>query len=349
MQQKLNKYIEHRPECFYSEDIFHKFLYWLNKRDNNSRGPLQEYFKEFSTELNQAFHHLNEVNRYDWHDGVLKLDEYEKIRFIDQKIHPAYLRLVEAVLAPFLHVVAHFYRFDRGKGTQGLDLYNIMDNVKKTEISDAAAPYLHKVRNGIGHGKITYLQNEILYKDRKGNSEKYNDSEIIRTFDNLLDTCNSIALALWIFFLSKQSDCYALPRQLLLEELRQETKTPWWEVVGCIPSEKSRQHQLNVYVKNKTRDYDKVRYSAFQTGLLAELFSSGYERYFISILSDYSLPGWAAFNGDKLKELRLHENTRFEDYKCVLENNDVYFYPRVKAPKLFHHLNSSSCVTRKSQ
>ena len=330
----LRKYILSSPHRFYSESVYSEFIIWLYDRDKKERKNLQNYLSDQATDVNRAFLYLEEINSHDWHDFFEKLDEYELIRFIDQEIHPSYLRLVEAVFFPILHIVAHFSRLDRGKGTDGLDIWNTIEEIKNTNLLYSTKPYRHIVRNGIAHGGITYLQKEITYRDKKGNEETYGDSDVIRNFDDLLDTCNGMALALTIFLFSHIQYGYDLPQQLLLAELREETNAPWWNIVGCTPSMFTSLNQLIIYARPKTSDYGKVQISCFQTGILAELFAPGYDRYFLSIRSESSLPGWAAFDGKKLQQLRINKNSRIEDYKGVIEDDLIYFVPKRKVPKI---------------
>ena len=81
---------------------------------------LRHYLREAENEINRALFFLREINAERWHDRVLNDDEHELVRFVDRHIHPTYLRLTEAVLAPLTRPVAFFSRLARGKGTDGL-------------------------------------------------------------------------------------------------------------------------------------------------------------------------------------------------------------------------------------
>lgn len=335
----IHKYIKRSPQRFYSHSVYSKLMKWLEDRNRNSQAALQQYFFAHDAELNRAFLHLGEVNNLDWHDFFDKFDDFELIRFIDQQIHPTYLRLTEAVFAPFCRIIAHFSRLDRGKGTDGLDLWPIVDELGKTSLFEVVNPYKHIVRNAIAHGGITYFQNEILYRDKKGNEEKHSDTNIVRAFDDLLDTCNALTLAVSIFLLVHQTSGYILPQELLLDELKEETKAPWWEVVGCTPSKFTGLNQLIVYARPSTSDYGKVQISTFQTGVLAENFAPGYDRYFFSIRSSSSWPGWAAFDGKKLYELRIKQNVILEDYKGVIQDG-IFYVPQIKMPRIIARIQN---------
>ncbi|HPO15899.1 MAG TPA: hypothetical protein PLI09_20825 [Candidatus Hydrogenedentes bacterium] len=330
----LWKYINHVPERFYSTTVYEIFSSWLREKDKTNKTALRQYFLDHDAEMNRAFLHLQEINTLDWHDSFEKLDDYEIIRFIEREIHPTYLRLAEGVLMPLLLVVAIFSRVEQGKGTNGLDLWNVIQEILNTTLSEAVASYRHIVRNGIAHGGINYLQKEVKYRDKKGNEEKYADGAIVKLCDDLLDSCNGLALAISLFLLTHQTEDYRLPRELLLEELKAETRTPWWEITGCTPCEFTNQKQLIIYARPRTSDYRKVQISTFQSGLLAERFAPGFDRYFFSLKSTTSWPGWAAFNGTRLNELRMKENLCLEDYRGVIENDLVFYVPRFKLPKV---------------
>lgn len=336
----LRKYVVSTPQRFYARPVYSSFLVWLNTRDAKSRIHLKDYLADHSAELNRSFLHLSETNAYDWHDDFGKLDDYELIGFVDQQINPAYLRLVEAVFAPVLRVSAHFSRTDRGKGTDNLDVFNVVEELRKTDLSEAVNPYRHIMRNGIAHGGITYLDSQICYRDKQGNEERYSHTDVVRIFDEMLDTCNALILALSVFLLSRQDDGYELLQQLLLEELSEETKTPWWAVIGCTPSAFAHLNQLILHVRARTLDYNKVLLSAFQSGVLAERFAPGYDRYFLSIRSDRSGPGFAAFNGQKLKQLRVNGKASLEDYQGVIEENLVFFVPRFTLPRFMNRIGT---------
>lgn len=336
----LSRYIENTPQCFFSETVYSEYLNWLNERDLNEAENLKKYLEENEAEINRAFLHLSEINLLTWHDNVEEKEYFELIRFIDQSIHPTYLRLVEAVLCPFLKVVAHFSRLDRGKPTQGLDIYNVIEELKKSSLKNATKPYKNKIRNGIAHGGITYLQEEIKYKDKNGKEEKFYNTDVLKLFDDLLDVTNSLSLGLSVFFLKNYQKGYKLPQQLFLEELKEETKTPWWSIEGCTPSEFSNLNQLVFYVRANTYDSRKVQLSSFHTGILGEYFAPGYDRYFVSIHSRKAFPGCVAFNGNVLEKLRFDKKVNEEDYGKAIDGDLFFYVPKFKFPEVFSKVST---------
>lgn len=336
----LHKYNIGTPERFYRRTHFLRYLGWLTGLDLQQRKALQNYLRDFSVEINQAFIHLSEINTFEWHDNIDINDNFELIRFIDQFIHPTYLRLIEAVFCPMLRISAYFSRTSRGKGTEKLDIYNVVTEVKNTELSELTEPYHHVVRNGIAHGGIGFLDSSISYKDKQGNEETLSDSSMVRICDSLIDTCNAMVLAFSVFVIANQHHGYNIPNQLLIDELKQETKTPWWEIVGCTPSSYSDLNQLIVHARAHTYDFGKVQISVFQSGYLAELFAPGYSRYFISIRSEKSGPGFAAIDGVKLKQVREKGTARLEEYHGVIVDNLIFYVPNIKLPQFMNKIET---------
>jgi hypothetical protein len=336
----LFNYIDRIPECFFLEGVFHEYLGWLESQHKSNSMGLKNYFIENEGEFNKAFLFLGEINRYSWHDSFEEVDDYERIRFIDQQVHPVYLRLIEAVFYPFTHLIAFFSRKSRGKQTDGLEVFNTVEEVRDTDFSSLVDLYRNTVRNGIAHGGITYIEKEIRYRDDKGNEEVLSDNQIIRLVDDLVDACNGMALALKIFIFSHINDGYTLPKQVFLEELQAETDTPWWHIVGCVPSRFASQNQLIIYARPNSRDYYKVLYSTFLSGVLAEYFAPGYDRYFFSLRSRKALPSWAAFDGRKLLEIRNKDTKTLADYQGALENNLVFYTPQPRLPRFLGVLDT---------
>ena len=89
-------------------------------------------------------------------------------------------------------------------------------------------------------------------------------------FDDLVDTCNGLAAAIKVFFLVSRVRGYALPRELLVEALQEQTSAPWWTIDGCVEGEVLGRSQLTVYARPESRDYQKVLWSTFQSGILVE-------------------------------------------------------------------------------
>ncbi|MCJ7484178.1 MAG: hypothetical protein MUO31_14590 [Thermodesulfovibrionales bacterium] len=315
----LNNYLIQSPQRFFLKSVCQLYSDFLESRHHKMGDALKEYIFKHEAELNGALLNLEEINKYNWHDNVISNKNFQLLRFINQTLHPTYLKMVESVLCPLLRIAAHFSRIDRKAGTEGLDIYQIVAELKNTNLYETTKPYNHIMRNGIAHGGIVYLQNEIKYYD-KGEEEKKDDREIIKIFDDLVDVCNALIIALIVFLLIHQSNYCKLPQQLLIYELIEETKNPWWEIEGCVPQELTKISQLNIFARSKTSDFRKNQFFAVQSCLLAGMFSPEYDRYFLSIDSEKSNIGYLSFNGKKLRNIPIQQNARIEDYLTALED-----------------------------
>jgi len=337
----LRCYLDNRPEKFFDELAYKTHLNWLQKRDQIDGKALRGYLSRFDAEINRALFFLREINSEGWHDIPLKVrDEYELVRFIDKQVHPSYLRLIEAVFTPLIRIIAYFSRIDRGMGTDGLDTWPAMEELKRGPEDYLIQSYRHIIRNGIAHGGITFLQNEIRYRDKKGNEEIFSIENVVRLFDNLLDTCNGLVVAMKVFNLISRDQGYVPLRELLVEELQEETITPWWTIEGCVESELAGKSQLIIYARPNSRHFAKVQWSTIQSGILTEYFAPGYDRYFFSLHSQKAWPGWAAFDGNKLRNLRETGANHISQYTGIIESDLIFYVPRIKIPALTGKLDT---------
>lgn len=337
----LRPYLKECPSRFFDQNVYALMRDWLKECDIRQRDKLREYLESAETELNQAILFLRQVNAEDWHDRILvPYDDYELVRFIDKQLHPAYLRLVEGVLTPLLRPVAHFSRIDRGKKPDGLDVYNVVKELSTTVMAPCVGAYHHTVRNGIGHGGITYMMSDIRYRDKMGNEETLDTRSLVRLCDDMLDICNGLASAFKCFMILSRDRRYRLPREFLVEELIEETYSPWWKIEGCVELELGHTRQLIIYARPNSRDFNKILLASLQSAVMAEYFVPGYDRYFLSLRSPKTFPGSAAFNGKELKRLRESAATEIADYKDALEKPGLFYLPRPALPRFLSRLET---------
>ena len=338
----IRRYLDSKPERFFEKTSCEAHLTWLLGRRHSHGQLLKDYLSKMSHETNNALLFLREINTEWWHDrppNTPSDSEYEEIRFIDRHIHPTYLRLVEAVLGPLSRPVAYFSRLDRSKNTNGLDLWSVMEELKRGNTKYYTRYYRPVVRNGIAHGGVSFIQDKVRYMDKKGNMENVDRRSVMRLCDNLIDICNGLALALKIFFLVSREQGYSPPRELLVEELYAETLAPWWRIEGCLESQSMRGSQLVIYACPNSRHYEKIQWSAFQSGILSEFFAPGYARYFISLRSHQAWPGWASFDGNRLRALRESNAEDLSHYHDVCEEG-VFYVCKPQLPRLIGSIDT---------
>lgn len=90
-----------------------------------------------------------------------------------------------------------------------------------------------------------------------------------------------------------------------------------------------------------SRDYHKVQYMCIYSVILAEHFAPGFDRYMVSLCTPIAGPGWAVFDGKKLRGIREDGVPRsMDDYKGVLASGHVYYKPNVILPKFLCKLKT---------
>jgi hypothetical protein len=336
----LSKYQDYTPEKFYSKVAFEKFLQQIKTFYIQKSSSLTAYLTDNQHELSRSLHLLEEVNRQKWHDIIIAERNYELIKFIDQTVHPNYLRVTEGIFKPISKILAYYSRIQRSVSTDNLDLYNIVEELKILTLNDFVSPIDNTMRNGIAHGGITYLDHDIRYEDKKGNSVQIDAQRVIRMFDALLDISNGMALALKLFLLTEGHGKLAFPRQILIEEIAESTKTGWLNIQGVVDSSIESQRQLLIYVWATSLDRYKVMHSALKTAVLAEQLAPGYDRYFFSFDAPGEMPGWAGMSGRILKECREKGVDSIEGYKGIFEDELFFYNPKYRVPKFIHTLET---------
>jgi hypothetical protein len=332
----LAKYLDGTPERFYSLEALRAYTEVLKKEFSRNPTRLIKILNESSDDIDRALLTLNEIGREDWHDTTIESDEYAFMRLCDRSLQPAYLKLSEGVLHRFISPIAMCSRLERKKSIS--DLWKLSKCIEEIIIrADCSSLVAHcdsTLRNSIAHGRITYKQYEVVYFDKNGKSQTFSDTAVVEMVDGLVDTCNGCALALKLFYRQHLGEKLKVPRQVMLEELQADTKTPWWHIEVCLESELSGKPQLVVYARPMSRDYHKIQYMCLYSGILAEHFAPGFDRYMVSLRSPIALPGWAIFDGKKLRDIRKRGGPRsMEEYKGVIENDLVFYKPKVALPR----------------
>ncbi|MBP1631267.1 MAG: hypothetical protein H6Q15_2160 [Bacteroidetes bacterium] len=343
----LINYLEKKPQKFYSKPAFTEFLCSLNTLLVQDEVTFSQILIDSENQISLSNNILNDINQIDVNDIHYPKENYDLINFIDKHIHYNLLKLYETPLFYFSQLVSKCLWLMSGKKIDGLDLYNSIEELKKTGFPYLNEYYLHDVRNGIAHGKIIYTDTDISYYDKKDKKASLPTKKIIEVFDNALDIVNGFCLAYKVFCISNQDffNKYKIPipQSILLEELQAKVNAPAWKICNTLDSiALKNKKQLMIYVKNENWDYNKVLFLSFTTAYWAEKLTSSYNRIFFSFHSTHSKisSGWSAFNADKLRELRLNKETKLEDYKGVLEGDLLYFIPKFIFPKFIYKIGT---------
>lgn len=344
----LISYLDKSPQKFYSKEAFNKYLSVLESIKLTDPEILADIVIDSESLLSISNKILNEVNNKPIHDIFLPKEHNNLINFIDKEVHYNLLKVYETPFFQFCYILAKFHWIKSKKGTDGLDLYNAVAELKKQGFVFIEPIYLHDVRNGIAHGKIVFSDLDITYIDKKGIKTKIPTRKIIDTLDGTLDIVNGFCLAFKVFCFSNPAffEKYRIqiPQSFLLEELQAKANGPAWTITNCLDSVAMQdKRQLIIYAKNDNWDFNKVNWYCFATAYWAESLTKSYDRIFFSLYSIHnklSPTGWAAYNGTKFRELRERNETKFEAYKGVLEDDLIFFGPKFKFPKFIYKVGT---------
>ncbi|WP_321517946.1 hypothetical protein [uncultured Bacteroides sp.] len=334
----LKEYLTETPQKFYNQKSYEDYYSFLVSLSKNMPNLMFEFFNTEAHKLNIAFETLNEINKLLIHDKVINISkELEVIRFIENDIHYNYLQLVECTFYPFILLIAKYQRKQRQKSIDGLDVYNCVEELHSTSFEYLKDCYNNTIRNGIAHGDFIYTATGITYKDKKGEPYTTYREEVVILFDNIVDCCNAMALAIKCFMITNHDYCrnhgLKSPKSNLINELKAQANTPQWQVLDCLESSTiNDMKQLSIFAYNKLLNLEGVNYYALRTAIIAEYFAPDYDRYFITFQSKFSkFTGWGAYLGNVLKKGRIKNS--LDAYKGVLDGDLLFFIPKLNLPR----------------
>jgi len=106
----VSDYFINSPARYFNADAHRELYTWLSDPVRHAR-VLAEV-RDHAASIDRALRALADVNRLGWHEDPLG-PEVEQLRLLDDSVHPAYLRLTEAVLHGLLLVPARLMRQER--------------------------------------------------------------------------------------------------------------------------------------------------------------------------------------------------------------------------------------------
>jgi hypothetical protein len=334
----LKEYLIDTPQKFYNQRLYEDYYSFLISLSKETPNLLLDFFNVNAHKVNIAFDTLNDINNLRIHDKWINIsEELEVIRFIENEIHYNYLQLIESTFFIFITPIAKQKRLQREKSTDGLDVYNCVEELQSSHFEYLRDYYNNTIRNGIAHGDFIYTSAGITYKGKKGEPYLTDKEEVIHLFDNLIDYCNAISLAIKCFMIINQDCCHKhglrQPKSNLIHELKAQANTPQWQIIDCLEySIMDNQKQLNIFASNNLFDLTSVNHFALRSAIMAEYFAPNYDRYFITFQSKYSdLTGWGAYKGDILRKGRIED--KLESYKGVIDGDLLFFIPKYRLPK----------------
>jgi hypothetical protein len=329
----LFDYFDNHPEKFFSRQVFNDYYIFLNNSLINKTSVLKHFLNDKEREINIAIKSLHEISKIVIHDTLIPKNEIRRIQFIDNNIHFNFQRLQEGVFHTFSYPIAYENLNSRNKGTENMDLFNCNQVLEKTSFAYLVKNYDSIIRNGIAHNDYVFFETDVIYKSR-GKEKRVSLNDMVHMFDEMMDYCNGMCLAIKTFCLINaeklKEKSIQIPKQIVKDELICNLNTNEWKIHDLFESKlPDGRSQLIIYGHNSLLSYNDALFYSFRTALLSEKYISGYDRYFLNSESKYAHICFGGFNGKMLTTNRIN-NT--QNYEGVIDDV-LYFVPNFKLPR----------------
>jgi hypothetical protein len=331
----LADFLDRRPERYFSQGAAAAMFDALVSLRREDPDLLIQFFAGEHEALKTAFRSMDDINRLRVHDYTLNdlgANDVHQLAAIDQVVHPAYLRLTEAVLGVALIPVARSERRKRSKNEDQLALTARIDEARNGTLGPYLVPFNRIVRNAIAHGGIVFRDTDIEYRDAK-HSVEHSVSSILRLFDEAVDVCNGLLLGYRQFFVA-HSDFLAAhrltpPLPVVLSEIQAQVNTDVWRIVGGLESAYAHEERgLRLLAEASVDDQLTVYEAIAVTGALAERLAPEFDVYEISCNAFGMAKGVGFARGSRLREAREQGVTAPLQIAMFFEG-PILVYPKI--------------------
>ena len=224
---------------------------------------------------------------------------------IDLRDAPVYLKLYEEVadplFVPFLSILQGISLKNPEPHYADLKIRSKMEVLESCRLGCLTRNCRPTVRNAIGHGGVFFEQFEVVFRDDKGNEERFLESEFPTLVISLVDDLNAIMLALDLFFMHevyswKDHDLHTLPVSFKKRTMYHALATPHCEITGVEPAASGDDlGQLNVYCHFSVARAERIWATALYAVDLARRYFPSYGRVFVGVRGDDIPSGWIRF------------------------------------------------------
>ncbi|MCI0563750.1 MAG: hypothetical protein MN733_35195, partial [Nitrososphaera sp.] len=256
------------------------------------------------------------------------------------------VRYCEQIYSHLVKVPLHVLGKRKGKNYTEPPLPIRVKLLADSGLLGLAQGYDPVIRNAISHGRIAYGVSDIQYIDAKAQKGLF-AWDFVTLFDSLVDTCNSLVIAILLFLIERQvvveeEGVNELPLGLKFLFVDGFTSHPGLHLISFTESQiKSGKKQLNIALQINSASRAAHRFEAmFTTWVACHFGGSKYDRFLVSI--DCGMPGQplVVFNGQALREAIASGKTPFEAAATVLESSLLWYDTSSVRAKLFLLQNS---------
>jgi hypothetical protein len=307
----LADYLDRRPERYYTHAAAEAMSDLLAGVRRDHPDLIIRFFLSYHEALKTAFRSMEDINRLSLQDetlGDIGTDELGRLSALDLVIHPAYLRLTEAVLGVAILPAAQLERRKRAKDELNIGAQARFDELANGPFAPCLEPFQRNIRNAIAHGSLIFHEDGVEYRDFK-ETVTHDVASAFRLFDRAVDVCNGFLLAYRLFFIEAAeflaSADVTIPLPVLIRELQAQIETPSWRILGALETRYADDKPgLRLLVDSSLEDDREVYATTGMTGAVAERLAPGFDMYDIQ-LQAFGMPkGVGVAMGATLRDLR---------------------------------------------
>lgn len=331
----LYPFVAIRPLCYFSSPAFEKALTLFEKDPQATFRALSK----FAQGLSHAMDSLLRAGASSQLEGQLELGKPENLMSFERIWHPEYQRHAEHVFNHVVKIPLELLGNAAGKDFLSLTLSLRADKLTDLCYPEFAAGFMSTVRNAISHGSTFYGDHEIRYVDSK-HEEALFASDFSRLFDDLVDTCSGIVVAMFAFVVRHQLEAAAFGFNLLPLGLRCALVKGWmshsgFTIDGMIEVIGGTSSHLNIFCSSPTKSRSFHRYQALRTAAYAVLAGcSSYDRICVSIDCGLSAPASMILNCPQLIEA-LRPGATVKDLAAVVQTDLLWYDANFVSRKWF--------------
>ncbi|WP_347174648.1 hypothetical protein [Polaribacter uvawellassae] len=250
-----------------------------------------------------------------------KIEEFETIW------HPEYVRLFESIYKKLLLPIIKTIDKKEKSNFEKTNEKNQSEKLEDLNLNELLKGNNRVIRNSISHGKVSYDYSQIIYNDRH-TTEQHFPSDLLRTFDSLAETCNSIVvtyiLLLARFYQSDKKIVTMLPLSLKFLFMDGLLSSDYFELLSFHESIVNGSPQLNTICKiNSTNRTTHVFYSLNLSYSIFKHVDTNYGRFAISLECGKPIPSSIFIDGKKLKK-SIKNNLSIDASKDVIETSMLW-------------------------
>ena len=338
----LYRFAAEKPFCHTNEKIIDDTLEILNTNCQDTINVLG--IKD--TEISRAiFSLLRPGNSWQIDDGDrISILTPQGIEDFENVWHPEYIKYCEQVYNHLIKIPLGIIGVQKRKDYLSPVLPNRVKLLSDLGLSSLAQGYDAVVRNAISHGGVEYHVGDIRYIDAKEQKD-LPVWDLIKLLDDLVDTCNSIIVALLIFIIENQAaiekhGINVLPLGLRFFLVEGFTARYGIRIVSFEESGHNNS-QLNINLMTDTTSREVQQFEAlFITWAACYFGGAKYDRFLVSIDCKMPIQPLLTIRGNSLRD-GIQKNQLFSDVAPKLFESALLWYDTTSLSSRLYMLATS--------